>query len=671
MDLFLLSSALTFLAYECLAYADIPRRKEWFRIGNNTVAFDEKSARWMQRIFIGVIVFVFFACLLYLYEGLSPIVRSTRTNINIISGFLFGPLFAIWLNGIFYSPPQKPLSRGQIFGGIGLVLFCIIGLAGQQAGKVFEQLARKISGFKGLGVEVSLSDQGPRKSAGPTKLAGTAGQNFASSSGSIGLSYVGQLDDVIERDHDYLSDLKAAFGGADIAAGLSQQLDGAVGLANHAITPPVKCLAAWFEATADATFVNDHLRIFVGALRQFSTLNEEGRPDAVSRIFVKGMAAIALDVELSRVREGVETGCSPLFNIFCPTSIESKPDTTVKAVPSSRKKPPKYTYSIKDKDRAGLKKCLAGLSGIAGQDQLPAPADQYARELSDYLRSFAAGDGSQIRPYFAITFAGLMAQLGQYETAVSTMDEWSSRQKFGKADSGATDWFILRARSIQAAYFDEWLSRQGDSVATAFLNEHLENLDVLRKGFADRLNNWDFASKALPRTKKTEFVLRRPGACFSHEPEPQLGLWQNLYTAYITAELTHIQIRLRHPSYRSRYLESTNTDIAWLAEQDLSCLAKYPDPTLIYAQILQAYADNLLKYSKARKDSESDDARNERLKNAQRVLTYGLELTDKQARLDLARSGGTFLSRVAPSDWVKTRESLQRTDAEVRAAMEE
>jgi hypothetical protein len=665
MDLFLLSSALTFLAYECLAYADIPRRKEWFRIGNNTVAFDEQSARWLQRIFIGVIVFVFFACLLYLYEGLSPIVRSTRTNINIISGFLFGPLFAIWLNGIFYSPPQKPISRGQIFGGIGLILFCIIGLAGQQAGKVFEQLARKISGFKGLGVEVSLSDQGPKKSAGPTKIAGSAGsQNFASSSGSIGLIYVSQLDLIIERDQRYLQDLGAVFG-KENNDDVLEQLKRAKTLAERAIKPPVKCLAAWFEATADVTFVNDHLGIFVTALRQFSTLqaDDKERPNAVGRMFINGMAAIGADIEATLVQGALEAGCAPLFKIFCPAYISIPPekDTTVD--------PPKEKYI---KDRPALTKCLAGLSGFAARTELPAPVDQRASDLSESLQAFAKDRGLQTRPYFAITFAGLMAQLGQYETAVATMDDWSSRQKPGRGTiKTASDWLALRSRSIQAAYFDEWLSRQGSSVATVFLNEHLANLDALRKGFGDMLGNWDFAAKTILRTRKAEIELRKPHACFSSEIEPQLGLWQTLYSSYISMELTHIQIRLRHPDYRSRFVESTNADVRWLAQLDLSCMADYPEPTLIYAQILQAYALNLLQYSKARKDAESDDVRNDRFRKAQQALTYGLEITDKQAAQDLARSGGTFLSRVAPSDWVKTRESLQRTDAEVRAAMEE
>ncbi len=673
MDVFLFSSALTFLVYECLAYADVPHRREWLRIGNNTVNFDENSARWMQRIVIAVIVFVFFACLLYLYDALSPIAPSTRTNINIILGFLFGPLFAIWLNGIFNSPPGKPLSRGQIFGGIGLILFCIIGMAGQQAGKVFEQLSRKISGFKGLGVEVSLSDSGPKKTAGPTKIAGSSSsQNFASSSGSIGLIYVSRLEEMITRDQSYLRDLTVVFGeGNDDVQG---QLNRASQLAERAITPPMKCLAAWFEATADATFVKDHLGIFVNALRRFSTLqaDDEERSKIVSRSFVDGMAAIAADIDLAVVQGALENGCAPLFRIFCPASIAVSPekDTTFK--------PPKQKYIIRDKEgrekegRADLLDCINGLPELRTSNELSASAEQRAKEIAESLQAFAKDRGLQTRPYFAITFAGLMAQFGQYETAVATMDDWSSRQKTVKGPSkAASDWFTLRARSIQAAYFDEWLSKQGNSVATVFLNEHLENLDVLRKGFEELLLKWDFASKMAPRTKKKEMVLRKPGACTSDEIDPQLDLWQNLYSSYISMEMTHIQIRLHHPDYKSRYVESTNADITRLAELDLSCMAEYPNPTLVYAQFLQAYALNLLQYSKARKDVEGDDLRNGRFKNAQQVLTYGLEITDKQARLDLARSGGTFLARVSPSDWVKTRELLQQTETELRAAMEE
>ena len=190
MQPFILSAALSFIVYEFLIYIDVPPRRGWFRLGNINVNFDEASAKWAQRSLSAVITLSIVLGILALHEFFSPLDQITRDKTNIVLGFLFGPLFAIWLNSVFSHPPGKPLSRGLVLGGIGLVLFCLIGSAGNQTSKLLEQLTRKVSGFKGFGVEVSLSDPSRRKdpSQGATSLAGSQkGTNLATNSGSAGL----------------------------------------------------------------------------------------------------------------------------------------------------------------------------------------------------------------------------------------------------------------------------------------------------------------------------------------------------------------------------------------------------------------------------------------------------------------------------------------------------
>jgi hypothetical protein len=518
---------------------------------------------------------------------------------------------------------------------------------------VLEQLAKKISGVKGLGVEVSLSEPTRKKdpSQGATSLAGSqSSSNFASSSASVGLEYVSQLDDIVRRDKDYL---KLLFGQTDVQ--LSDQLDRAETFAKLAIKPAMKCLAAWFEATADATFVNDHLSPFVTAFRQVSTLHSEQRRKDVSRIFVGSMADIASDVEAFGALPIVEVGCASLLQIFCNANIEIRSDTEIRIA-----------------DRPGLIECLRTSRGTGTDQQLQTPAGERAEELSEKLRLFVADDGLETRPYFAIAYASLMAQLGQYETAAAILDRWLDRQKarLGSGGNVVEDWFALRARSIFAAYFEEWLLKQGSSAATAFRNEHLENLSVLRTVLEGLLVKPGLL-KTTRRAAKEAVVFRVPGACNASKAEAELDLWRRLFSSYISMELTHIQNRLRHPDYMSKFVESTNADILRLVDLDLSCLSKYPPSDLVYAQILDSYALNAVQYARAKKDIESTETREERFNTAGRALTYALEITNNQAQRDLNRDGRAFLARVAPSDWVSARESLQQTSRELRAAKDE
>lgn len=177
--------------------------------------------------------------------------------------------------------------------------------------------------------------------------------------------------------------------------------------------------------------------------------------------------------------------------------------------------------------------------------------------------------------------------------------------------------------------------------------------------------------KKASRTDAETVSFEVRNACGVDEVEARRDLWRQIFSSYISMELTHIQNRLRHPDYKLKYVESTNTDIIRLVNLDLSCLSKYPPPAQVYAQILDSYALNMVQYVTAKKDTETTEDREKRLDAARRAVAYGLEITYDQAQIDLNRTGVAFLERVAPSDWVSARESLQQTGAAIRAAMDE
>jgi hypothetical protein len=642
MQPFVLSALLSFAIYQFMAYVDVPPFRGWLRVGSVNINFGPAAARWAKRVLIAAITLLIVFGVLFVHERLSPLDAISRNRTNIVLGFLFGPLFAIWLNSVFNHPPGQPLSRGLVVGGVGLIVFCLIGSAGNQTGKLIQQLTRKISGFKGFGVEVSLSDPSRKRdsSQGALPLAGSKNSsNFESNNGSAGLGYVSQLGEIVDRDRRYLRDL---FGQNNWE--LMLHLNRAEDLSNFALGPPMQCFTGWLGTTADATYVNDRLGLFLTTFRQVSTINDDERRMYVSRTFVHNLAIVASDIQSFGVPQAVARACLPLVKIFCSDAVDK--DNT-----------------IHDDKRQSLMACL---TRSRQEDGPPSKAKEDAvKALSDKLSLFVADKALETRPYFVIAYASLLVQLGQYAAAVAVLDSWLDKQRKrldGKSDI-VEDWFEIRVRSILAAYSEEWLLKQGTSAPRAYRNEHLENMGILRTNLHKVLLNVSF-----PLTTKDD-PFKPPGPCTS-AANYLLGLSQRLFASYVTTALTHIQNRLHHPDYKSDYLVQTDVDIEGLLRLDLSCLPKDPQPPLlIYAQILDAYALNMVQYVRATKDVISSDEKEDRLKIAARALGYGLEITNKPADDEVGRRGKVpFLERVAPSIWVSAQESLKQTKIEWNAA---
>lgn len=661
MQPFVLSALLSFAIYELLAYSEILPRPQWFRIGGIKVDFSPVAAAWAQRVLIAVMTLLVLVGILYVHERVSSFDAISRDKINVVLGFLFGPLLAIWLNSVFYHPPGTPLSRGLVLGGIGLIVFCLIGSAGNETGKLIGQIGKRISGIKtpgGFELSLSKSERKNDPSQGALQLAGKPNASFESNGGSVGLGYVSQLDEIVQRDRNYLTQV---FGQSD--SRLATQLGHAEDLARSALRPPMKCLSAWLESNADNTYVNERLNLFVKAFRQVSALDSDRRRVEVSRIFVFNLAAIALDVEQYNAPRAVENACLPLLNIFCDPFVKTNPAGVLEIA-----------------DRAGLLECLNKLPKRDGGDPLPAPAAAVAELLSEKLRLFVADNALGVRPYFAIAHASFMTQLGQYEAAAAILDGWLDQQK-SRSDSEVIDgWFAVRARSMLAAYFEEWLLKQGSSAPTAHRNEHLTNLGLVRTALANALGKSKLLKSRVSSEKEiAEF--KQPGPCDMPGNDEKFNLLRQLFSSYVSIDLTIIQNLLRHPDYKEKFVNTTNVDIVSLANLDLSCLSAYPPPPLVYAQILDSFALNTAQNIKAVKDAESSESKKARkdadadsevrLKNlglAERAVAYGLELTRDKAQKDLNRSSRNFLERVAPSDWVSTWESLQQTKIELRNA---
>ncbi len=408
----------------------------------------------------------------------------------------------------------------------------------------------------------------------------------------------------------------------------------------------MKCLASWLEATADAGYVNNRLRPFVAAFRQVPTLNNDQRRSDVTRSFVRSTVIIAEEVETFAAPPAVEKACLPLIRTFCPAFVNSADQIA---------------------DRSGLMTCLGSFNQSLVEETS-------ASDISKKLGQFVADEGWETRPYFAIAHASLMAQLGEYTAAANILDDWLKRltARSGSGSNPMRDWFEVRARSMLAAYFEEWLLKLGDSAATVLREEHLNNLGKLRVALGEQVAKQRFpvVSKVDVEPGKT-IAFEVPGPCTIDKPIPGLELWRQLFSSYVSMELTHVQNRLRHPKYKQRYVETANADIIRLTKLELSCLSRYPESGLVYAQILDTYALNNVQYVDANKESISSDEKERRYTAADQAIRFGMEITEKPAEHDRNQTEGSFLKRIAPSEWVSTQESLEQTAAKLNSAMNE
>ncbi len=125
-----------------------------------------------------------------------------------------------------------------------------------------------------------------------------------------------------------------------------------------------------------------------------------------------------------------------------------------------------------------------------------------------------------------------------------------------------------------------------------------------------------------------------------------------------------------HPDYDKRFADQTTDSLHELAQLDLSCATQYSNPKVLYAQILEAYSRNAILYTDARRDTESDDAKQGRLDEAMTVAQKGLEIV-RSAEADQNNSGKPFAERIAPDAAIATEEALTTDSKRLKELMEE
>jgi hypothetical protein len=663
MVAFVLSGALAFALYELLAFAKWPPENNTLPLFGGTVTFTRTMARFVSNLLRFAIILAVLFSVLAVHELSSKFDTIARDQVNIVFGFLFGPLLAIWLNGVVVHDPEKDLSRGQVLSAIGLVLLFFLGATGKETTDLISRYAHSVKELKIPGAELSFVANERGERSGSLPVAGSAAGQPATAKyvagGSSGLSYLAQLDAIIGRDQDYLTTLFAPKG----TTVPTEDLHNAEIFAKRAIAPPLSCLLGWFGQTVDSGPINQHLAAYASAFRRLEALNTQinapaadGSPaiqpsdqtaqlTAIARDFVRRGIAMGLDVASSTAQTDVLQQCHDWIDIYCSGDSAGGPK---------------------------LQTCLEGrLKEIDNPSEANSPAAKRIAFLADHLQQSinqqhsADQRGLEALPYFAIARASLMAQLGQYEAAASILDDWlRQRGKKTADDPGQTareGWLALRVRSMLAAYVEEWLELEGIKAATVVQDEHLKNLQAIRDGFKSRLLKADFFKELDGQCKSgCTAAFKRPGECASDEPGDKLKLFRSLYTSYITMETTYIDRSLQHPDYATTFADAINDDASRLVNFDLSCGADSPAREFVYAQALLAFSENGVSYARLRATTDSQEVRTRRLDEAERAAKFGLNILRKPAREEMQQEANkSYRERVAQRPDVQLQELLR------------
>jgi hypothetical protein len=713
MALFLLSGTLGFIFYQCLAWADVPRGGEGFHLGSIDIQFTRPATRrWVLRITRVAIVIITFLTALVLHVPVSFSDSFAKHETAILLGFFWGPLFAMWINEVIANPTGDELTRGQLVAGIGLTLLFLLGSFGNETGSMLKEYTKKISNLK-IGVaEVSFSDKSrtgsPGAGAGP--LAGS-GPASTSGSESRGLEYFAGLAEMIVRDENYLElfqrvqldDLdrslkrttdpdriqKLTAERADTVAhwkATRVTLETAQKLAGQITRNPMTCLSAWYDLTGDSSTINKHLSAFGDLFRRIQAIDSAQQIDDAAKDFVRAAILIGSDVVASAPGSLIRGGCGALLAQFCPEetdpSFNSKNFGKQKA--AQFKVPDQFNIAEREPLRNCLQKSLKATEEQKATDPPRAPSPQIEVQLqtvSSGLQNFLASDGIEGRPYFVIGYASILAQLGEYEAAGAILDGWLQRRPEPSAAprwTVAEDWFDIRARSILAAYMEEWMRKEPASVSAVVLDDHTDNLIFLREYLETRLRRAPYFAGIFPKADKTtekEIVLSKPGKCRpnlkSQDEEKDFQQWSRLFETLISIDLTYLQARLLHPEDSSLFSDEMKRKVVAFANMDLSCIQDDDRTNVYYAQILESFARYQLAASETREGEKQDsDETKKRISAGIKAAQFGLSvLKDSEKNVSRPkRSSLPFLTRIQTSELGDTQEKLKATIERLKKA---
>lgn len=710
MAAFILASAIAFVTYEFLAFSHFPRHpfgsEKSFNVADVTVTFDSTAERWGRRVLRGILAAAILVVVLLIHQYLFPGSIIERSRTTIILGFVFGPLFAVWVNSIFAHPPGRALTKGQVIGGIGLIVFFIVGVLGNEAGSVVSRWARSINKIALPGAELSFSESARKPQPLTSSFSAMpSGHANVSPSDSGGLSLLTNVDSMVERDCRYTAQATTA----PSACGNWNDFKPDHDFAKLAVSSYARCLGGILSETADIGFVNDRLAALAPRYREINALDGDRKKlvDRVVRTFYRQLVQLAAYVLPSFPQDAkdlpkasarpIPKSCQEIMAVLCikeqspATPSGNAEEAWLRAWLDDGNGDPAKVTLLNPAHVDEIKACSSNVIGIVANNAAAKPADE---ALSSLFRSRVVstinkyiGDVAhlRLRPYMAIAYAGAMTHLSHAETALVALYQWTAAYEASrsngnspKAESGYRNWLVLRVRSSMAWIAEDRLRGLGPSAPLVMREMHLENLQKL----IDLIVQLDGSAAALRVLEQPKYHLRNTK--FDSLPDEDLPTCSYhdhikpvLLYVYLTNKLAFAYNALSHPRYDRDFALTARTYVEDVMNADMACVGQEYGRSESYLKLrsdaLDLEAQILYRAAISSLASGSDDQTLDMLRLARAAATLGLRRIDSdyQEIRDKKRASTDVMEKLSSSLLMETYESLQRTLDTINQAIQQ
>lgn len=611
-----------------------------------------------------------------------------RRFFGTVVGFLFGFLFAFWIRQLLVLKPDQPVTWAHRIEGILLVCLLAVGGFSNELGS----LIRRINSVSAAGV--SLSFESARVAAGER---GQQGASATSSRGDNLAAFVllSDIQGFVKRDEGFIAAIAAAEKPAPAvtppqnppAAKNSEAQDNKPqnnktqeskitappGLF-YAVDTIAQCLQGMASDGGDRTSVQRRLEPLRMRFRDIMV-----RRDKLSDAQIAQVAQDVVATSMAIVDD--------LGSVYLPLPEASAETATRKAIAEGCKqlltlRCAGETADIDlDRPKTDLSDSLGKLARAAsacrqahetvGDDgrMIVTPA---VRKLAEEFGAAVRGPDFFTRPYMTILYASLLLQLGEHRIAAKEVEDWIAAA--GQPGDPASKWYVIRARISLSIILDEWIRAQID-LPVVLLEYHIDNIEktmnmlgnmkLLTAAWKEFSGGRDMVADGMPWPSWD-------GECkLSADPETRKAQYA-LASTYLSQHLMYGHRATQHREYFDRYSSKVRGRRANILKLNLACVREMQDVVaadLLYAQVLQVYAEIELANASRVAEIPDHDTVKGMLERTQMAATRGIEIVRKYARQEQEAATSAFKA-MAPQQASELRDQFISLRARARDGLQ-
>jgi hypothetical protein len=631
---FLGSAAISYLLFQFAALA-IPTKfaEGWSIIWRNGVSLRLSDSIVLRiRILISVLIVIavlIIGLLMHNFLDGQKLEVFRQHEENILVGFIFGVVFAIWINLTFASDPAIKDVRQTILMFLLALLF-VFGAVGHEASRLVQKWLDNASSLSAAGVTITLnapSGQNARSFIGSSTMSSSFnGQGATLSSGTrflVELAGIMKVDcKIIHASTRYTKYITSQW--KSYIFDSSPDCDETSQLTTYiedTVSSPARCLGEIYSKTQDTAFLRSSLgriaQILQGpASSRFGSDAQAVRYNLAFALYDFGQNILYYLVNNFGFDEELRPDADDASVILACVSVIAEvcgaPGPPDSSAPLNTQQRP-FPQCVRDaiRFRTGRMTPAETDAGIAEYERLNISAGV----ANTYLQLQHSRD----TPYLSMAYSALSAAMGDYERGLEALDHWIDQHEAvggDQSERARQQWLLQRARLTEAFFFGEWLSQGVGNDQKR--DVHLKNLQAIVEAY-DKMNFTAGLISAAQKQGRLDSVSNAiesgslgpevRGECLFHDKD-----FSNLVYNYALTKLAFANHALSDSKFKSMRNQSLDY-VEDIFNIDPACLI----PT-------ENRDDNTARVSTEHRDSLFADAMN----FYARVEAYGVHATEAE-----------------------------------------